>query len=126
MKPEDAKLENARRRAFSLTKWELGILTFFAVAAPLRYFEDSSPIVHTINGHYTLMVGRGELNSRVVDPPLVAAAPPASLQSQWYANDSVAGAAHLSSCMQRSTGCTRRLATSLYKLWSTSSPVRLA
>ena len=51
----DAARQEAKRRALTLTKWELGVVVVLAVLLPMRYFEDSSPMVHMIYGHFNLM-----------------------------------------------------------------------
>ena len=51
----DAARQEAKRRALTLTKWELGVVVVLAVLLPMRYFEDSSPMVHMIYGRFNLM-----------------------------------------------------------------------
>ena len=54
-KKRRAAVEEAKRRALTLTKWELGVVVVLAVLLPMRYFEDSSPMVHMIHGRFNLM-----------------------------------------------------------------------
>ena len=51
----DAARQLAKRRALTLSKWELGVVVILAVLLPMRYFEDSSPMVHMIYWRFNLM-----------------------------------------------------------------------